>query len=196
MEVLTIGSGSVTIYGSFAGASAQTPSSTGAAAFFDTSDSSASVAYKALADDLTRKKKLADATRLINSFGYIDGYTTFAARDALDLGTGDGDNAFPFRVACYLLAGLAAADRDVLEADDTGSNVRSVGAGSSRVEFFNPTSVARGTASILPAQVLALIGPYLAISADSLDQDGGTGATGGCVNEFARCLDDTRKEPW
>lgn len=189
MQVLTIGSGTVTIYGAFDGTVAGV---TGATAFFDTSDSSAAVAFKALADDPTRKKKLADATRTLNSLAYADGYTTFAARDSLDVGTGDGDNAFPFRIACYVLAGLAAADREVLEVDDQGSNVKAVGAGSARVEFFNPTSPQLGTASILPGPVMALIGPYLAIGADSLNQDGGTGSTGDCENPFGPCAEYER----
>ena len=185
-EVLAIGTGTATTYGSFVGATA----------FFDTSDSSAAVAWRALTDDEARKRKLADATRTLNGLGYADGYTTFALRDALDLGTGDDDAAFPFRAACYVLAGLAGADREVLETDDTGSNVRAVGAGSARVEFFSPTSAARGTASILPPVVMALIGPYLAASADVLDQDGGTGSTGSCENPFGPCADFERREPY
>lgn len=185
-EILTIGSGTVTIYGTFAGC----------ASYFDTSDSASAVAYRALADDTTRKKKLADATRFLNRLGYLTAYLTFAARDAVDLGTGDGDNAFPFRAACYELAGLAALDKDALTADDQGSNVKSVGAGATRVEFFNSTSPQQGTAGVLPSIAATLIGAYLAVSADMLDQDGGTGETGGCVNEFNRCFDQTRKEPW
>jgi hypothetical protein len=185
-EVLNIGSGIATIYGTFAGATA----------YFDTSDSAAAVAWKALATDDDRKKKLADATRFLNRLGYVTDYQTFAARDALDLGTDDADAAFPFRAACYELAGLAADDRDVLTADDQGSNVRAVGAGSARVEFFSPTSAQRGTASVLPSTVEALIGPYLAASADALDQDGGSGSGAGCENPFGHCRDYDRRDPW
>lgn len=185
-EAITVGTGTVTIYGTFAGATAH----------FDTSGSEAAEAWTGLADDNARKKKLIDATRFLNRLGYTDDYVTFAARDALDLGTGDSDEAFPFRIACYELAGLAAADPDVLVVDDQGSNVRAVGAGSARVEFFSPTSAQRGTASVLPSTVQALIGPYLAASADALDQDGGTGDTGSCSNPFGPCRDYDRRDPW
>lgn len=189
-EVLTITGGATgTTYGSFAGATS----------YMGASGSDAAVAYRGLASDDERKRKLVDATRYLNRLGYVTtptDYTTFAARDALDLGTGDADAAFPFRAACYELAGLAAADPDVLVVDDQGSNVRSVGAGSARVEFFNPTSSALGTASMLPSTVMALIGPYLATSADPLNQDGGTGATGDCENPFGPCARDTRWWPY
>lgn len=186
-EVLNITGGITgTTYGTFAGATN----------YIGASGADWAVAYRDLEDDDERKRKLIDATRFLNSLGYADGYTDFATRDALDLGTGDGDTAFPFRAACYRLAGLASADADVLEVDDQGSNVRSVAAGSARVEMFNPTSAQFGTASVLPSSVLALIGPYLATTADSLDQDGGTGETGCSESPFGQCADYDRREPW
>jgi hypothetical protein len=186
-EVLTVSAGVTgTTYGTFAGATN----------YLGASGSESAVAYRGLTDDADRKRKLIDATRYLNRLGWITAYATFAARDALDLGTGDGDTAFPFRAACYELAALAVADADVLVVDDQGSNVRAVGAGSARVEFFSPTSAARGTAPLLPSTVLALIGSYLAVNADALDQDGGTGSTGSCVNPFGACADYDRREPY
>lgn len=185
-EPLTIGTGTATIYGSFAGATA----------YFDTSGSEAAAAFQGLADDTARKKKLVDATRYLNKIGYTTDYLTFAARDALDLGTGDADAAFPFRAACYELAALAAADASVLTVEDQGSNIRAVSAGGASVEYFAPTSAARGTASALPPVIMALIGPYLATSVDLLDQAGGTGETGSCSNPFGDCRDYDRREPY
>jgi hypothetical protein len=185
-EVVTIGTGSATIHGSFAGA----------LAYHDTSGSESSVAFRAIEEPDDQKRKLVDATRYLNRLGYIEAYQTFAARDALDLGTGDGDAAFPFRAAAYVLAALAEDDPDVLTADDQGSNVRSVAAGSARVEMFSQTSAQRGTASVLPSTVQALIGPYLAVPADSLNQDGGTGEGSGCSNPFSWRREFNRRDPW
>ena len=186
-EVLVLTTGSTgTTHGTFAGATT----------YADVSGADWAVAFRGLASDDERKRKLIDATRYLNTLGYIDGYTDFATRDALDLGTGDGDAAFPFRAAAYRLAGLAAADADVLEVEDQGSNVRAVGAGSARVEFFNPTSAAAGTAPVLPSSVLALIGAYLATNADALNQDGGTGGTGTDTSPFDPCADYDRRWPW
>ncbi len=186
-ELLNITGGATgTTYGSFAGANG----------YLGASGSEAAVAFRGLADDDERKRKLIDATRYLNRLAYTADYATFAVRDALDLGTGDGDAAFPFRAACYELAGLAAADPDVLVVDDQGSNIQSLSAGTASVTFFSPTSAAQGTASSLPSAVLALIGPYLAVSEDVLDQAGGTGGTGSCSNPFGDCRDYDRREPY
>jgi hypothetical protein len=95
-----------------------------------------------------------------------------------------------------VLAALAEDDPDVLTVEDQGSNVRSVAAGSARVELFNATSAARGTAPALPPAVMALIGPYLAANADALAQDGGAGESGSCSNPFGWRRDFDRGEPW
>lgn len=186
-EVLTISAGvTATTYGSFAEATN----------YLGASGSEAAVAYRALSDDADRKRKLIDATRYLNKLGYTEDYQTFAARDALDLGTSDGDTAFPFRAACYELAALATADPDVLLVDDQGSNIQSLNAGSAGITFFSPTSAAQGTAPSLPPTIAALIGPYLAVSEDLLDHDGGTGETGSCENPFSDCQDYDRREPY
>jgi hypothetical protein len=186
-EVVTVSAGVTgTIYGSFAGATA----------YLGGSGSAAAVAYRGLTDDAERKRKLIDATRFLNRIGYTTDYALFATRDALDLGTGDADAAFPFRAACYELAALAAVNADVLVVEDQGSNIQSVSAGGASVTYFAPTSAAQGTASVLPAVVTALIGPYLAASADPLDQAGGTGANGACDNPFGSFRDYDRREPY
>lgn len=183
-EVLTIGTGSATIYGTFAGS----------VAYFDTSSSDSAVAYRGLLTDTLRKQKLVDATRYLNRLGYVTGYTTFALRDAVDLGTGDADAAFPFRAATYEFAALASADPDVLVVDDQGSNVSRVYAGGAGVDFFSQTSALRGTAPTLPSAIGALIGPYLATA--DIPISGGTGDTGCCENPFGTGSDNDRTWPW
>ena len=184
-STVTIGSGTATIYGTLAAA----------IAYLDVSSSEAAAAFRALAatpDE--QKRKLVDATRYLNSLGYVTGYTTFAARDALDLGTGDADAAFPFRAACYELAALAVLDPDVLVVEDQGSNIARVYAGGAGVDYFSQTSAQQGTAPVMPAVVMALIGSYLATSASSVD--GGSGATGSSVNPFGPCMDIDRSGAW
>ena len=186
-EVLTISAGvTATTYGSFAGATN----------YLGASGSEAAQAWRDLADDASRKRKLVDATRALNKFAYTEDYDTFAERDVLDLGTGDDDTAFPFRAACYELAALATVDASILTVEDQGSNIQSVSAGGASVTYFSPKSAARGTASILPSVVMDLIGSYLAVSADLLDQDGGTGETGACENPFGACADYDRGDPY
>lgn len=181
---ITIGTGTALIYGSYAGA----------VAYFDVSGSEAATAFADLANDNARKKKLVDATRYLNKLAWLDAYATFAARDALDLGTGDADVAFPFRAAAYELAALAALDPDVLTVDDQGSNVARVYAGGAGVDFFSQTSSQRGTAPALPGVLMPLIGAYLA--APDLSVEAGAGETGSCVNPFGPCRDLDRSGSW
>lgn len=186
-EVLVITTGgSGTTYGSFAGATE----------YLGASGSDAAVAFRDLASDDERKRRLIDAARYLNKLAYTTDYTTFAARDVLDLGTGDADAAFPFRAACYELAALAAADPNVLTVEDQGSNIQSVSASGASVTYFAQTSARRGTAPLMPPVVMAHVGPYLAVNEDPLDQDGGTGDTGSCENPFGRCEDYDRKDPY
>jgi hypothetical protein len=185
-SIVTVGTGSATIYGSLAGA----------VSYFDMSGSDASVAFRALAATSDeQKRKLVDATRFLNRIGWATGYTTFALRDALDLGTGDGDAAFPFRAASYELAAAAVVDPDVLNVDDQGTNIQSVGAGGAQVTFFSPTSAARGTASLLPRSVMDLIGPYLADAGTGL-AGAGTGDSGSCENPFGPDADYDKRGVW
>lgn len=147
-------------------------------------------------DAPTQKQSLISARRRLDQLEYVEGYTTFALRDAYDLGTGDADAAFPWRAAEYELAVLGVDDPDVFAVEDQGSNIQRVYAGGAGVDFFVPTSSSRGSASLLPPIIMRLIGQYLAISTADIGAEGGTGETGSCVNPFGPCRDFDRKGPW
>ena len=130
-------------------------------------------AYRALdpASD-ARKRLLIDATR------YIDRQRWQGTRNAAggtmlafprdDLEDEDGEaasNEYQLtRVgeAVARLVAIAALDPDVLTAADQSQNIKSMGAGSAKLEFFGSTSRRAGTATKLPTAVHELIGQWLA----------------------------------
>ena len=134
-EVVTVGTGSETIYGTFSGAKA----------FVDIMYGPSYDAWVA-ADDNTKKKTLAVAARFINSFTWLASADTFAERDALQA----------FVTASYEMAVLVFDDPTVTAAIDSGLNVRSVTAGGAGVEYF------AAAASKLPPVLQRLVGVYLA----------------------------------
>ena len=135
---------SATIYGSYAAAGDY------AATMFGTTYA----AWRALLPD-DQKRTLIAAARFIDAQAWdTNTAATMAIRDAIA--------AFP--QASYELAVLIADDPSVLQTLDQGTNVRVVGAGSARVEFFNPSSAVSGTAPIFPPVLMRLIGRYLALS--------------------------------
>jgi len=142
--------------------------------------------WNAVATDETLWRLLVQARDLIDAQPWATGYTTFALRDAIDLGTGGGDAAFPFRAASYLLADLARTDPSVLVS--TESNVSSISDGGASVSYFSPKSIARGTATIFPKRVMDLIGSYLATTSLGGPQ-GGTSVAGSADNPFDEAND-------
>lgn len=84
--------------------------------------------------------------------------------------------------------GLIAADPSFLTALDSGSNVKSLGAGTGRLEFFRPTSAQDGNATVLPVSLNRLIGRYLG-SADPSVAAASSGSSSGTnpCSDFDRC---------
>lgn len=147
-------------------------------------------------DDVTTDESLwrllVRSTRALDRLPWKSDYATFAARDALDLGTGDGDAAFPFRAASYRLANAALVDEAVLAASSSDSDVASMSAGGTSISLRNVQSQTQTLISRLPQDVLALIGAYLDYGgAVGL---GGTGQSGGSCNPFASTRNG-RSEP-
>lgn len=64
--------------------------------------------------------------------------------------------------AAFELAALISADPDIVAAVDSGSNVKALGAGPARIEFFRTTSLEDGNATTLPTVIDRLIGRWLA----------------------------------
>lgn len=137
-------------------------------------------AYKAWMDlvgegaavDDPKKQTLATAVRYFNAQNWGDAAATFELRDAIP----------EFALAEYELAVLVAGKPTITQALDTSSNLKSVGgSGVPGVEFFNPTSVRAGTATVLPPTVQRLVGKYLAASTKV------TGAAQGAAGLCAPC---------
>jgi len=143
--------------------------------------------WNAVATDETLWRLLVQARDLIDAQSWSSAYDTFAERDALDLGTGSGDAAFPFRAAAYLLAEMGRTDPSVLSGA-VESNVSSISDGSASVSYFSPKSLARGTVTIFPKRVMDLIGAYLA-KTNLGGPQGGTSVSGSDANPFDEATD-------
>lgn len=179
-EVVTIGSATATIYGTFAAATA----------YLSTMFGDAYTAWLALSTD-DQKRTLVAATRYIDRQTWLDAYDTFAERDAfLDI-----NSKLIFDLASYELAALVAEDPSVVTVADSGSNIKSVGAGGAFVDYFNPTSIRFGTASKLPQVIDDMIGKYLAATASTAAL-GGDSQSGDCVDPFSDCVDYDRTRPF
>lgn len=167
-ETIAFTAGSATIYGSIAGARA----------YLGVERDEWDVATDA---DVTKdmKRALVKATRYLDRMAWAPAYSSFAMRDALDLGTGGGDAAFPFRAACYELAVLALDDEDVL-APDSLRGVTSISAGGDTVTLALGVDQPK-----LPAKVLDLIAPYLSTDGAALLNAETAGQHGCERNPFA-----------
>ncbi len=169
------------------------------------SDGEAAVAFRALTDDDDRKRKLIAATRYIERKRWQgtangDGGTTLAfPRDDLELNGEDASNADQLALveeAVFELAMLGTVDESVFSAADQSSNVKSMGAGKARMEFFSPTKVGSG-ASKLPTVVNELIGQWLAGSGEMPLVSGAPSSTGTeCDSYFDTCDTHKRSEPF
>lgn len=142
-------------------------------------------AWDEIETDEALQRLFVSSGRYLDRLPWDDDYATFAARDALDLADGSvGDAAFPFRAAQYELAQLARADSSVLTAADQSSNIQSLGAGGAQVTYFSPTSVERGTATLLPPVLMRLVGGYLRAPV-TLSASDGRGSAGSPCNPFS-----------
>ena len=117
-------------------------------------DAYADVAYadEYLAADMARAQDWADATpdnkgrALVSSTRLLQRLRWRAGPPAVDTATD------PVRQAACLLAADILAKPSLGDSAQTGSNVRAVGAGSARVEFFRPTD-----GQVLPPAALSLL---------------------------------------
>lgn len=175
-------------------------------AYLLASPSTGAAAYRALSaggDD--RKRLLVGATRYIDARRWrgtrngADGTALSFPRDGLvDEDGEEASNAYQLdRVAraVFELVALAAEDSSTLAEADQGSNIKSMGAGSARLEFFSPTRTKDGTAKTLPTAVDLLIGQWLAGSTAAGSASIGGVATGTCGDShFDDCDSFKRRE--
>jgi hypothetical protein len=162
-EVITVGTGTETIHGTYAGA----------IAYVDIMFGETYSTWSALAAD-DQKKTLAAAVRFLNAQSWAEAYDTFAERDLIA----------EFATAQYELAVLVANDPSVIQEADQGSNIQSLQAGSAGITFFNSTtSSGARSAPKLPPVLMRLLGGYLAASALS-GPDGGESRPSCADNPF------------
>lgn len=165
------------------------------------SSSTAAQAFNALADDDEKGKRLVDATRYIDSIAWqgapdaLGGTTLQWPRSGIVTSAGvavsDAAQLAAVSRAAFELAGLIAADPDVITATDAGSNVRAMGAGSARIEFFRPVSLLDGNTTMLPVVVSRLIGKWLASASPAVVSAASGTATGTSTqNDFDVCAED------
>ncbi len=176
-ELVTVSSGVTgTIYGTYAAAQAYI-----AARFGE--------GYTAWTGrtDADKKRTLISAADYLNTQVWVDAYDTFAERDALQA----------FVDASYELAVLIGDDPDLVQLVDQGTNVARVYAGGAGVDYANPTSSARGTATLLPPILMRLIGAYLGSASSGASAVlGGSGVAGAATNPLSECSDYDRTESW
>lgn len=164
----------VTIYGTFAGAND----------YINDQYGPQYTAWLAMTPD-DQKRTMITAVRFLESFAWnTTTAADFATRDAIEA----------FAEAEYELAVLVKANPKLTGNADQGSNVRAVGAGSARVEFFNPTSAAAGSAPLLPPVVDRLVGKYLAARATGVS--GGVSSSGSDCPQFGCGPELGRKWPF
>lgn len=159
----TITGGTATeVYGGLTACDAYLLGATGAGA----------AAYRAFSADDDRKRMLISATRYIDRQRWkgtanAAGGTTLAfPRDGLE--TVDGDDATDayqldlVSRAAFEMAAILAADGEAASNADQSANIKAMGAGSAKLEFFGPTKTSNGTATKLPTALHELIGMWLA----------------------------------
>jgi hypothetical protein len=163
--------------------------------------------YRGLAvgsDD--RKRLMIEATHYIDALAW-QGAPTFAAGTVLQFprtGITNSDGAAVSDVeqlalvakAIGELIAIAAGDNDVVSAADAGSNLRGLGAGSARIDFFRPTSFQDGNATLLPVPVQRLIGKWLAVAGASVSAAAAPVSTGtSSCSDFDPCDELTVVRP-
>lgn len=153
-------------------------------------------AYRALvADSDDQKRLLTAATRFIDEQGWQGVALLAAAADpttlqfprsglkikGVDIAEAD-QLALVQKAFCEIVA-VFAAQASAAATADTSQNIRAIGAGTARVEFFSPTSIARGTATKLPTPAQNLIGMWLAAGGGAVVVSvGGSSAPSTCSN--------------
>lgn len=160
MGDVTVGTATLQVFGTLAGAEAYFKTGLGGTAWLAAASSD-------------RPKALVSATRWLLRLGVTDGQTPAPLLpSAAD--TGVPENV---KLGAYELAEALLADASVQTQQNTGSNVKAVGAGSARVEFFRSTT---DTAPPLPLVAFQLLGPYLPGAQGGGAAFGGNEAFGTC----------------
>ncbi len=118
----------------------------------------ASAAYAELWTALSVDSKgqaLVGSTRRFDRLNWLDGATPTAEQDVID--------------ASIILAAQISEDPSVAQGEGTGSNIKTVGAGSAKVVFFRPE-----IGKAFTADIQALISPFLDVTRLTAESIGGS----------------------
>lgn len=182
---VTVGSNTAEVYGG----------STACVAYLALAIGDAATAFTALTSD-NQNRCLVVATRFLDAQSWqgapaspaVGGTTLQWPRAGVTdaHGVAVDSSTVPANVvnAVFELAGLIAADPDVVTAVDQGTNVKGVHAGPAGVDYFVPTSAADGSAPLFPPVIQRLIAQYLGAASDRIGSGITTGTCG--HSEFAR----------
>lgn len=152
-----------------------------------------------------RKRLLIEATNFLERLSWPGAATTPAVgatvlawpRTGVTVnGVAVDPNTVPAAIekAAFELVAIFAIDNDAPAAADQGSNIKTLDADGTKIEFFRSTSARDGTAAVLPHVVQQLLGPYL---------DGGStivvlgSSSGTCAeSQFDDCDTLSRSRPF
>jgi hypothetical protein len=197
---VTVGPNTAEVYGGI----------TACIAYLSWNSDAAAQAFANLSTD-DQSKRLVDATRWIDRKVWAGAPTTPAVggttlqwpRTGVTVRVNNAivvvdPNTVPVDVVngCFELAALAAADPSVLTAASTASNVQSLQAGSAGIGFFQPTSLANGTATLFPTIIEQLLAKYRPGGTSTGSSRAGTFAGADGCSRFDDCAVISRKIPF
>lgn len=89
----------------------------------------------------------------------------------------------------FELAALLSVNPGIIGRVDAGTNIKGVGAGPARVDYFVPTSAQDGSAPLFPPAVQRLVAQYLAAAVDTVGGGIKSGGDRGAIDRGGRTWD-------
>lgn len=151
-------------------------------------------------------KCLVGATRYLDRVGWQGAPTTPAVNGTTlqfprtNLIDRDGNAIDPSTIptdfvnAVFEMTAILASDATAQSAQDQGNNIRSMQAGSARLENFRPTSFADGNATVLPYVVQQLVGRWTALASPAVAS--ASAPTVGGINPHSSFTPWSKRNVW